>query len=253
MLKIITTVIMGLVACTATAQPLLILTEEDPLFSHIRSDGKLVGYAVEVVQEIQVRVGSNDPIKIQPWARIIKLIKNNPNVVVFTMSRTIERDSQFQWVGPLFNNKWILVGMKDSKLKIKNLDDARLLKGIGVVRDYAWDVWLTKEGFTNLERVNLTELNVRKLEKNRIQAAVFSEATYLTVIAEAADPTMFEILYPLQTIQLYIVHSKGTDPKIVYEWQKAFLAMKADGTLKRMMSMWLPFSKVPTGPLPLPF
>jgi polar amino acid transport system substrate-binding protein len=39
--------------------------------------GVLVGSSVEIVKEIQRRVGSREPIKVYPWARAYKMAKEN--------------------------------------------------------------------------------------------------------------------------------------------------------------------------------
>ena len=86
---------------TAWAQPLKILCDSDPPAQFIGADGQLTGYTVELVRDIQKRVGNDDPISIVPWARGYEMIRHQPNVVLFLMAHTPERASQFKWVGPV--------------------------------------------------------------------------------------------------------------------------------------------------------
>ena len=85
------------------------------------------------------------PIQIYPWARAYREIQDTNNTVVFTMSRTKEREKMFQWVGPIVESDWILVGDGNSSLVINNLDDAKKLKRIGTVREYAWTEYLKSQ------------------------------------------------------------------------------------------------------------
>ena len=86
---------------TAWAQPLKILCDSDPPAQFIGADGQLTGYTVELVRDIQKRVGNDYPISIVPWARGYEMIRHQPNVVLFLMAHTPERASQFKWVGPV--------------------------------------------------------------------------------------------------------------------------------------------------------
>lgn len=225
---------------------LAILTEEDAPYSLTGKDGKPTGYGVEVVAEIQKRIDGKESVEIQPWARAYDTIKKNPNIVVFTMSRTKEREALFQWVGPVIENGWVFLGRKGAGVKIRSLEDAKTLKAIGVVRDYAWDTYLVGQGFTNLDRVTEHSNNLKKLQSDRLQAVVVSDLSYRDeLIKQKFNPDDFEILYAFNTVQMYIAHSKETDKAIVDKWQTAFNAMKQDGSLAKILKKWIPAAKVP--------
>lgn len=225
---------------------LKILTEEDPPYSFTGPNGKPSGYGVDVVTEIQRRLGVQEPIEIYPWARAYDTIKRKPNVVVFTMSRTKEREPLFQWVGPVIENGWVFLTKKGSGVKITSLEDAKKLRGIGVVKDYAWDAYLTGQGFSNLERVVSHTGNIKKLDINRLQAIVVSDLSYRDeIIKEQLNPDDFEILYLFNAVQMYIAHSKDTDRATVDKWHAAFSAMKQDGTLSKILKKWIPSAKLP--------
>ena len=90
-----------LMALSASAQPLIILCENDPPAQFRDVEGNLTGYTVELVREIQKRVGNQDEIKMVPWARGYEMIQKYPDVVLFQMSRSAEREKMFNWVGPV--------------------------------------------------------------------------------------------------------------------------------------------------------
>ena len=77
-----------------------ILTENLPPLNYVE-DGLLVGPSVEIVREIQRRVGSNEPIEVYPWARAYKMALEEENVVLFSMTHTKDRLDKFKWIGPL--------------------------------------------------------------------------------------------------------------------------------------------------------
>ena len=152
---------------TVSSSELTILTENLPPLNYLK-DGVLVGPSVEIVKEIQRRVGSSEIIKVYPWARAYKMALQNENIVLFGMTHTKERDEKFKWVGPLATKRDILVARKDSGIKINNLEDAKRVKRIGTLRDDTRERLLRKLGFTNLESVSDEQLNAKKLVLGRI-------------------------------------------------------------------------------------
>jgi polar amino acid transport system substrate-binding protein len=233
-------------ALPAAATPMQLFTEENPPFTITTLNEKPTGYGIEVVTHIQERLDSNHPIGIVSWARAYKTISENSNVVVFTMARTPEREKLFQWVGPVVENHWVLIGKKSAGLSVPDLAAAKKLESIGVVRDYAWDKYLVNQGFTNIERTIDNLANVKKCHLERIQTYASSKLTYRTEIIKAGlDPNDFEVLLTFNTVQMFIAHSKDTDPTIVNRWQSAFDTLRKDGSLQKILHRWLPGTPLP--------
>lgn len=84
-----------------TAQATLNIYTEEWAPISFSVDGQPDGLAVQVVQEIQKRIDNQDPIKIVPWTRGWKIITEQPNTVLFTMTRTAERERMFSLIGPV--------------------------------------------------------------------------------------------------------------------------------------------------------
>lgn len=225
---------------------LKIYCEDDPPFQIVDKNGKLKGLTTEIVQEIQKRVHNTDPIEVVPWARGYNILENNPNVVLFSMSRTAERNHLFQWVGPVNEISYVLYGRKDSKALINVLDDAKKLNSIGVYKDDVRDIFLTKMGFTNLDRVTETSINIRKIMMGRLDAYADSDDGFVANVESAGfNKNDFKPLYVFMKSQLFIAFSKSTDPKIVKGWNDALTAMKKDGTFKNIYWKYFPGKELP--------
>ena len=80
---------------------LTLLCEEDPPDQYVNAKGELDGYVYQVVREIQRRIGNKDPIRMVNWSGAYDLAQNQPNVLLFSMNRTKEREKLFQWIGCL--------------------------------------------------------------------------------------------------------------------------------------------------------
>lgn len=223
---------------SALSAELTILTENLPPLNYVEN-GVLVGPSVEIVREIQRRVGSAEPIQVYPWARAYKMALEEENVVLFGMTYTKVREDKFKWVGPLATKRDILVAKKGSAIKINSLEDAKKVKRIGTLRDDTRERLLKRHGFVNLESVSDEQLNAKKLAHGRIDLWAYKIPGLRTVCDLAGvDFTEFEEVYHLREIDLMIAFSKKTSNSIVEEWEDAFHEMVADGTVTQIQKKW---------------
>ncbi len=220
------------------AEELTILTENLPPLNYVK-DGVLVGPSVEIVKEIQKRVGSSEEIKVYPWARAYKMALEDENVVLFGMTHTKVRENIFKWVGPLATKRDILVAKKGSGININNLEDAKKVNRIGTLRDDTRERLLQSHGFTNLESVSDEQKNAKKLVMRRIDLWAYKQPGLKTV-CELAGVNYNEIeeVYHLRVSELMIAFSKKTSDSIVQKWRNAFNDMLADGTVKKIHDKW---------------
>ena len=217
---------------------LTILTENLPPLNYVK-DGVLVGPSVEIVKEIQRRVGSHEQIKVYPWARAYRMALEDENVVLFGTTHTKVRHDKFKWVGPLATKRDILVAKKGSGIKINTLEDAKKVKRIGTLRDDTRERLLKRHGFTNLEPVSDEQKNAKKLVLGRIDLWTYKIPGLRTVCELAGvDYNEVEEVYSLREIDVSIAFSKKTSDAIVQKWKNAFNEMLADGTIMQIRKKW---------------
>jgi polar amino acid transport system substrate-binding protein len=209
------------------AYSLDVYCEEDPPFQFRDANGQLTGLTVDIVTDIQRRVGNSDPIQVVPWARGLLYLDNEPDTLLFSMSRTAERKA-------------------DSKVVIKSLADAKRTGPIGVYRGDVREAFLLKNGFTNLDRTTDNLSNFKKLMAGRF--VLYAGAS--NGIASEAERAGFnlkdvKLVYEFLKTQDFIAASKQTDPKIVAQWNAALDSMKKDGTFQALFSKYLPGHPLP--------
>ena len=220
------------------AEKLTILTENLPPLNYVEN-GKLVGSSVEIVEEIQRRVGSVEPIQVYPWARAYKMALEEENVILFGMTYTEDRSDLFKWVGPLAAKRDILLARKDAPFSIAGLEDAKKVGRIGTLRDDIRGQLLEKQGFTNLEPVSDEQQNARKLALGRIDLWAYKKPGFRVVCKLAdVDPDQFVEVASIKESELKIAFSKKTSDSIVEQWQKAFEEMVRDGTVGKIKDKW---------------
>lgn len=237
--KIVCVAMLFCLNCMAYAQELSLFCEEDKPLQHYNGQGKLTGFTIEIVEEIQKRIGSNSPIQVVPWARGIEMLNNNSNTLLFTMARTPERDSLYQWIGPISSISYGLYAKVDTDVKINSLDDARKVGLIGVYRNDIRDQTLTRLGFTNLDRANSNISSFKKLMVGRI--AVYADSKMgVASLAKSAGYQLSDVkmVFHLFDSQLYIAVSKDTNKNIVSRWNETLDEMKKDKSFNRLQKKY---------------
>ena len=135
------------VACTAAAaQPVELLTEENPPLNFTRA-GEVTGTGVLVVREMLKRSGVEGRISVQAWNEAFDRARRQKTVCVFSTVRSPDREKFFQWVGPVSQGVYSVFALKDfggfvghaDRLKdyrVAAVSDARakFLRDLGVSR-----------------------------------------------------------------------------------------------------------------------
>lgn len=221
------------------AGELTILTEEYPPFNY-EENKELKGASVDIVKELQKRVGNTDPIKVELWSKAYNICLTQKNIALFSTTRTEAREKLFQWVGPLVTDTWCLFAKKGSGITIKTLEDAKKYK-VGAYLNDAIEQYLLKDaGFGDaVQSVKENQLNARKLMAGRIQlwAGGDVQLPYL-MVKEGFKADDIEKLLEFRKTEMYLAFSKDTDPAIVAKWQAAYEAMKKDGTYDKIMAAY---------------
>ncbi|MBF0226803.1 MAG: ABC transporter substrate-binding protein [Desulfobacterales bacterium] len=223
------------------AEDLIIYTEENAPLNFTNADGKVDGFATEIVKEIQKVIGSNDPILMASWKRGYREVTNETekNIALFSTTFTEERRNLFKWVGPVGNNSWVFYATSDSNISINSLEDAKKVTSIGTYFDDVREQYLKAHGFTNLESVLKPELNLLKLLNNRINLWITSEIGAQAVCEKAGIKyEQIKPVYTFERVGLYIAFHKNTSDDIVNKWKNGYNQIKKNGTLAKIAQKW---------------
>ncbi|MFZ6819405.1 substrate-binding periplasmic protein [Undibacterium sp. Ji22W] len=222
------------------AKPILSLyCEDDKPLQFFDENKNLTGLTVEVVQEIQKRIGNKDRIQVVPWSRGIDKLNKEPNSLLFTMARTPDREDLYQWIGPILMIEYGLYVKADSTIHIQKLEDAKKIGLIGVYRDDIRDQTLSKLGFTNLDRASSVTSSFKKLMIGRIAAyADAKKGVAITANLAGYQASDVKLAYDLFKNSLYIAVSKNTDAAIVAQWNNTLDEMKRDKSFLKILKKY---------------
>src|SRR5512145_1222837 len=132
--RLLTTLALALACGTLPAQTIKAVTETSS-YSRLEN-GKPAGPANEIAEATLKRAGfSGYSITLYPWARAYDMAQQEPNVLIYLIARTPEREPRFKWVGEFIRVDYFLYKLRDSKgVAVSSLDQARGYS-IGVMRD----------------------------------------------------------------------------------------------------------------------
>lgn len=218
-----------------------IYTENYPPFNFKDKNNKVTGSTTDIVNEILKITKEKANIKLLPWARAYREIQNKPNIILFSTTRTKQRESLFKWVGPVGNNNWVFYAKSQSNIKINSLEEAKTNKyKIGTYLNDATELYLKKEKFNNLYSVPDDLLNIKKLLKGRINLWAAGESQGLYKAKQLnIDPQKLKKIFSIKNTKLYIAFSIQTPDSVINLWQKELDNMKKNGLYKKIIQKYI--------------
>ncbi len=211
---------------------------------NFEKNGVVQGISTDMFVLMLEKIGSKQgrkSIKIYPWVRGYKTIIAKPNTILFTTTRTKERENLFKWVGPIFEFKFNIHALKKKHIKINAHRDLRDYK-IGTIRGDAYEeVLITKTGMKidDLHPASTSLQNIKKLLHGRIDLMALSTgAAIATFKAEGINPNRLEIVFTLDVEGMYYAFHKGTPDSVIAQFQAAFDKLKKEGKLAELFSKY---------------
>ena len=219
-----------------------IYTEHYPPHN-MKLSGKLTGYSVDLLAEILKDIKSNQSIKevkLTNWSRAYSIALKVPNSMVFSTTRTLEREKLFKWVGPISTTSVGVIAPKSKNIIINKMTDFNKYKIGAVLKDVAEQLLLkgnvNKNNIQHVNGENAINLSFTKMEKGRIDMFAYNiDSAFDGAKMEGFDIDKYEVIYKLTIGELYYAFNKKTDDKIIQKWQESLDKIKENGTYDEIM------------------
>jgi polar amino acid transport system substrate-binding protein len=235
--------LLAIVACSpARAASLQIVTENTPPGS-MEQNGRVVGYATDIVREIMLRTYTDYTLRIFPWKRAYAMALETDNACVFSTARTAEREALFKWVGPLEDNEWVLFARTDRKLRINSLDDVRGMR-IGTSAGDARETYLVQRGL-QVESISNNADNPGKLVRNRIDLWASSLKWGTAAIERAGLAGQIVPVLTFNRVKIYLACNPKVPTELVESMNAAVKAMEKDGSSAAIIRRYAGWLAVP--------
>jgi polar amino acid transport system substrate-binding protein len=215
--------IFALLATTAFADPLKLVTEEYPPYS-FRDGAILKGTSIDQVNLLMKDAGLDHTVEIMPWARALALAERQPDHCVFTAAHNAERDPNFKWVEPLLAGRTLLIRKSGASVNPQNLDEARQFL-VGATRnDFTADILKAKD-FKRVDLATDFNLTLKKLTVGRIDLMPIAEDYYVKLRRDGAEIEKVLVL----SEQIYsIACNKAVPDEQITKMQKSLDKLIAD-------------------------
>jgi polar amino acid transport system substrate-binding protein len=224
----------------ALAVTLAFLTDEDPPFNYTEN-GKVVGSATEIVQQISARSGQPATIEMLPSDTAYGRAQGERNTCLFATARLENRERLFLWVGPLATNLWALYAKGEFAVPIRTLKDLTPYR-IGAVARDAKGEYLRENAVTNLrvvrdDRDNPARLLLPADHPDHIDLWITSLYSGRR-IANAAKVEGIKFVFLAKEEPLYLACNPQTDRAVVKALSDALATLRADGTVARINALY---------------
>lgn len=216
------------------------LTEPWTPYQIETKDG-LEGISIDLIKEIQKRIGNKKEIKVFPWKRGYNITLKKKGYALFLTTKSKQRENLFKWVGPISSMeiRFFKNAFRED-LTINSLEDAKKVSSITVAEDTITKEVLSEFGFTNLDINTLANNSFNKLLENKTDLYPVEENSFMYKLKQLnlqkkIIPVKMEAFYESK---LYIAFNIETDDKIIKKWQAAFDEIKADGTYDKVIGRY---------------
>lgn len=225
---------------------LRILTEEFPPYN-LTENGRITGFSTEVVEAVLHETGIAAPIQSMPWARAYDIALKGENVLIYSITRTAQREKLFKWVGVVAPSDWYLFARRGSGVTLARLEDAKALR-TATVKEDAGEQYLVANGFalgSQLQSSNKYESNYEKLRMGRVDLWIANDlvAHYLSRHAGDDPAEVLERALPLPDLGgsggLYMAFSLRTPDATVERFRRGLEAVKRKGVYDALKRKWL--------------
>lgn len=219
---------------------LSILTEEWEPYQYTEG-GMLKGYAVDLLLAILEEAGSEqtlEDVEVVPWARGYHRVKTQPNTVLFSTTRTPEREELFKWVGPILRNDTFFIGKKDRNFQIQTSADLHQYR-FGVIIDDASELFAKRHRIPAVRttRNSRADINLRMLNAGRIDFVVTGwKAFEIEALKTGVVAAEYERVFLADSSDLSFAFSISTPDWIVERFEIAYNAVVSTGKFDHLLN-----------------
>jgi len=244
---------------TASAETLRVGTECTYFpFNYRDSAGTLMGYDVDVANEIGKRIGAEIEFVCQEWDGMIPaLLANKFDLIVASLSITEQRREKIDFSVPYRVSIGQFIGAKDKNLQFFNADGTVNPAGfedvkIGIERNSTYDTWIhAKMPDADIVPYDSNEAMYLDLRAGRVDAIMTNPMKAHLVFLSQPDGAGFETVGPAITDEEFFgigvgVGVRKDNPDLLRRIDEALVAMIKDGSLSTFSRRYFPFDINPT-------
>jgi ABC-type amino acid transport substrate-binding protein len=197
-----------------------IYTEEYPPYNYRDKNGEVQGIAIDLLVDAHKHANisfDKDTIKLRPWSNAYQKLLDTPNTLLFSMTRTEEREKLFKWAGPISKTKVVLLAKKSNNIRIDDISDISKYSIGGIYNDIGLTLVTGIMANKGQIRPFLSATAIAKmLNLGRIDLWAYEENVAKDFIKRLnLDLDDFEAVYTLSDAELYFAFNVNTDQNVI--------------------------------------
>jgi len=219
-----------------------VVTENFPPYNYVDKQGRLTGYATEILYKLLAQTAIDYEISVLPWKRAYRYATQNRNHLIYSISRTPQRESMFEWIGPVSKpvEVWFYKLKGNDKINLDQLSSLQDVRNyhIGVMSASSYFSYLQYHNFPNLHHVGSYEQQLSMLKKQRVDLIFMADTVFDNHFAHGDKGSVieksglqkkeFEKVYSPWSVTEYIAINKQSNPGIVQQLKQAYAALKRE-------------------------
>ncbi|USE38902.1 ABC transporter substrate-binding protein [Endozoicomonas sp. SCSIO W0465] len=202
--------------------------------SYARND-RVSGFATDIMRKLFAATGYEvDFTLMSDWDEAYNSAKGTSGFGIYSTFRTPERENSFQWVGPLYEEDWVILAPQDSEVTINSLDDLRQFQ----VGSYEFDAITDHliESSIDVVPAKSDAINVVKLKLGQIKLWASSSLTGPYTASNFNIPV--KPIHTFSESSLWLAMHKDTDPAIVRQLNSELKRMHQSGEIQQMINSY---------------
>jgi len=228
---------------SACERPLSVGYDQWPPYHYRQPDGKMAGFAIEVLQGVAKRMGCSLEYKERPWRRVLLELQAGTTDVAMEAYYKDER-AQYAWFSEPYNpssaHLWVKQGTELSQTDLKRLVESGFR--LGVTKSFFYGPLMQGvRHHPNVEEVDDESQNYGKLLKGRLDGFLGdSLATRWAIDQQGlAGQIRRADLVVYQAPAAFMLSKQSVSQQQLAAFNLALQAMKQDGSFQAILDHYL--------------
>lgn len=196
------------------------------------------GIVLDIVAEAIRAIGRAPRFAFTSFADSLARARSVPGTLVTPVGRTAEREAHYTWVGRVLDVPQALGTLAQDPTR--DLEGARALTRIGVVRGGLQETFLRQQGFAALVVLETGRDLAMALAEGRIEAWYASAPEIVAQFAAIGRADAVRLGPALQTVPAWLAAGPDTRDLPLAPLQAALARLEADGTVARIYRRYVP-------------
>lgn len=223
-----------LCAIPAFAADPVVYAGPNPPFN-FREKGLIKGLGVDLLEASMATIRApftQEEIRLDAWNKAYDAALEHPTTFLISTARLKDRESLFQWVGPLATVQLGIITKRKTQIAKSN-DTFEILRPlrIATIKETAAETVLFKEFGAhpnlNITRVSTPLQGYKMLEYDRIDALIYTDVPFVYyLVSEGLDVKQYKMAHVLLNTDYYIAAGKNVPKEQIYIMQATLNKLK---------------------------